>query len=234
MILPDVILSWPRNTDYPLYRQFLHDNRDKFDKVIIVFTETNQGVNYKEFIKMAMSQDNILFLDSPPVDGRQDWRDVAVNFALQHSTAKWVWFTEQDFTPLDNFWGQVAMGMEKEVDVIGVKDGERLHPCCLFMTRSAINLTSRYFGIVPNKSDHFSIIAKDIEAQEFEWLLIPEHMYTHMAGLSHNFRLVADGQLPNHKIEEFKKYVIESYQVLVPLAPSWCAMIAAQEEFFVH
>ena len=48
---PDLIESWPQHLDYPLHRKFIKENRDRFAKVIIVFTAMNAQGDYREFVK---------------------------------------------------------------------------------------------------------------------------------------------------------------------------------------
>jgi hypothetical protein len=220
---PDIVVSWPRNTDYPLWRQMIRDRRSNFNEVIIVFTETNQGEDYREFIKTAMFQDHVLVVESPEVPSGDDWRNVAVNAGLMHSLhSEWIWFTEEDFFPTSEFFDFIDItSQDPSVKVFGVYDGDRLHPCSIHMKRTLLNQTRKLFGIVPDKSDHFSLLQKDIERLSLDpqngVAIIPKHLYKHMAGLSHNMRLIADGRAPNHKKEEFDFYLWECLRVDVPL-----------------
>ena len=84
MTKPDVIVVWPRNCDYPLWRKFIHENRSRFGKVIIVFMETNQGDDYRAFIKSTLSPNLYAIYDSPTPQGYEDWRNVAVCEGLKH------------------------------------------------------------------------------------------------------------------------------------------------------
>src|SRR5690348_16350414 len=115
MIKPDIILAWPRNCDYPLWRQFIRENRPLFNEIIIVFTDTFDQHDYSEFVRRAMFQDHVLFLDNPAIQSGEDWRNVAIHHALLHSyNAQWVWFTEQDFFCKKGFWDMV----ETEVSMV--------------------------------------------------------------------------------------------------------------------
>lgn len=214
---PDVIISWPRNCDYPLWRQFIRDNRNRFEKVIIVFTETNNGANYRHFVTRAMQQDDVTILESPVVGGREDWRNIAINYALQFSNSDWVWFTEQDFFPLADFWQYIEEG-EKLGGVICVKEGYRIHPCCLFIRRDQLEKTSKNFGIVADKLDHFGLVQIDIESLSIPRFVLPQTAYVHMSGLSHNMRLVAEGQRPNWNKQEFDEYIKNCLAVTVELS----------------
>lgn len=233
LIKPDVIVSWPRNCDYPLWRLFIKENRHLFNEVIIVFTETHQGKDYRDFVKEEMTPSYCLFIDSPIVKGGQDWRDVAMKTALNYSyNAEWIWFTEQDFhiTKPELFWRKVEESQNIS-DVIGVDDNGRLHPCCLFLNRNTLNKTKRYFGIEPNIYDHFGRIQKDLEALQSPKTIIPEDYYYHYNGLSHNMTLVERGEAPNYEPIMFKKYLGEClYQHKkgnVALHPDWVKMANA-------
>lgn len=221
MIRPDLILSWPRNCDYPLFRQYIRDHRELFNEIIIVFTETNQGEDYREFIKQSMHQDHILFVQSPDIKSGEDWRDVAIHSALLHSyNAEYIMFIEQDFFMTDRFWEEVEeMQKTNNYDVIGVMDSVRMHPCCMIFKRVALNKTCKNFGIVPDRLDHFGLIQLDIENLQngLRFGRIEDNLYTHMNGLSHNLTLVYNGEMPNYRKEEFDQYLTKSLLVTVPL-----------------
>lgn len=220
----NIIISWPRNTDYPLWRQFIRDNRNRFQKVIVVFTETNYGKNYREFIIDAMHDDNVDFMESPPPIN-DDWRNVAVNYALTalpYKEDQWVWFTEQDFFPLEGFWEEVYKNAElKDVGAIGIIDGIRLHPACIFMKREILDKTRKAFGIRPDVADHFYMVQEDLqrlaETEGIRTKILDQNLYKHMAGLSHNMRLIEEGGQPNHQKEEFINYLKKCVKVSVPL-----------------
>lgn len=211
----DVIVSWPRHVDYPLWRQQIHDNRDKFNNVIVVFTNMNVVKDYREFIETAMKDDGITFIESDPVNAGEDWRNVAVNCGLRKSDAKWVWFTEQDFFWKDNFWDEVTKHMDV-VNVVSVLVEGRMHPCCMFVKRNTLdNCTRKDFSVTPNISDHFGKIQEDLHLQTKVY--IAERLYTHLGGLSQNMFLMRDPRNPLYFPEEFKKYVGDCLKVTVPM-----------------
>lgn len=221
MIKPDIIVSWPRNCDYPLWRQFIHDNRDRFNVVIVVFTETNQGEDYRAFIKEAMQKDWILFADAPQSPGK-DWRTLAVNHGLiQSYNAPWVWFTEQDFLPNAGFWEAVEQYESLGVKAIGVKQGDRLHPCCLFLHRDIINSIKLDFSAKPPEYDHFGFIQQQLDGKingsQMAMGLIGADKWQHMNGLSHNMTLVYNGDMPNYMPDEFNEYLRQTLKVTVGL-----------------
>lgn len=202
----------------------IRDNRKRFDQVIVVFTETYHGEDYREYIKDVMHADRITFLDSPLPRGHEDWRDVSVNHGLQYSNAEWVWFTEEDFFPFGSFWDDVEtiMGDENCIS-IEVVDGVRVHPCCLFLPKGIIMRTRKNFGIKPDVSDHFSLIQQDLErilhedAGYANRAILNPGTYKHMAGLSHNNRLLEDGVDPNHAVGDFREYAEKCLRVEVGL-----------------
>lgn len=210
-MLPDLIISWPRNCDYPLWRKFLAENRWLFDNIVIVFTETNQGDDYRGFLQMVLSQIPIItVINSPDPKPGEDWRDVAVNFALKNidSPADWVFFTEQDFfITTDRFWDEVLTAEKEGFEVIATLEGaNRMHPSCIFIKRDVLSKTKQFFGVVPGVCDHFGQLQIDLET-----LNVPIHIirrnFKHMAGLSQNMRLAYDNQIPNHQLDEFCKYL---------------------------
>lgn len=223
MFKPDVIVSWPRNCDYPIWRYFIKTHRTLFDKVIVSFTETYQGYDYRDFIKTAMDKDDITFLQAPLPQGKQDWRDLSVTDALKYSHNSWVWFTEQDFLINGfNFWSEVYDKVEKKFDLIGITQSGRLHPACIFVKREVIDKTNRYFGIVEGKGDHFSVFQEDVERLKINRVYLAneeQYSYKHLNGFSHNFRLISEGKEPNYQVDEFLKYLQLSleFEYLIPI-----------------
>lgn len=217
---PDIIVTWPKNCDYPVWRQFIHDERSRFNEVIIAFMEPNQGHNYSEFIKQSMVQDYVHFLDAPIPKGAEDWRNLAVNASLFHSyNAEWICFTEQDFYPRDGFWDEVERLENDGCEVIAAYQGDRMHPCCIFIKRTALDKTRKNFGIVPDVTDHFYLIQKDLEDAGVKVGKIDPKTYHHYNGLSHNWRLVSDGMDPNYEIDDLIDLLKQSVAVTVPKDP---------------
>lgn len=226
MFKPDVIVTWPKSCDYPLWRQFIRDNRHLFNEVIVVFMETNQGFDYRSFVREAMFRDHVLFVESPIVKANEDWRNVAINAALLQSLhSEWIWFTEQDFHPTNKFFAIVSGLMQTNAIAIGVKEGERLHPCSLFIRREILNKTNKFFGISSGVYDHFGKIQYDLDYLSRETgrpvAIINTDNYNHMAGLSHNMSLIERNEAPNHKKEEFDAYIKACHAVSVPLHDNW-------------
>lgn len=218
----DIIVSWPRNCDYPLWREFIRKNRTRFNEVIVAFTETNRGADYRPFIREAMFPDHVQFVDAPFPRPGQDWRNIAVNHALLHSyNSEWVWFTEQDFYPLDGFFENVEELEEKGCDVIAVYQDKRLHPCSIFMNRKTLQLLNKDFGIVPDKLDHFGMIQEQLEQMGVVIGSVKPQTYWHLNGLSQNWSLLEAKDEPNYQVQDFKYWLGYSLGADVPLHEGW-------------
>jgi len=221
-VKPDVIVAWPRNCDYPLWRRFLRDERSRFAKVIVVFTELGIA-DYRNFVT---AQVQATCIDSPPRDGR-DWRDVAVNAGLDISTAESVWFTEQDFIATDRFWPQVRLPLSG----VCVGDGRPLHPASLFADRSLIEQTSRYFGTPP--VDHFFTFGTELVALARPHLIVSG--WRHYQGTSDNHTLLERGEEAGiYQRERYRRYLADCLRAGVPLHPSWAAEARAEIERGAH
>lgn len=227
MFKPDVIVAWPRNCDYPLWREFIRTNRDRFNLVIIVFTETHYGEDYRQFIRDAMLRDYVLFIDNPQVGKDEDWRDLAMHQALiQSYNAQWLWFTEQDFIPLEGFWEDIERDYNYGDEVIAAYDDKRMHPCSIFIKRETLQTkTRKNFGIVKDVSDHFSLIQRDLEQNNAVIYKIPRELYEHLNGLSHNLTLIYNGSEPVWQPQRFTKYLLDSIKVAVPLDPRYIKLV---------
>lgn len=224
MIRPDVLVTWPRNVDYPLWRQMIRDERRRFNSVLIVFMNPNYGYDYREFVKEAMKDDGVFFSDSPEPVGAEDWRNLAVNHGISQSFNSHIWFTEQDFYPLNSFWQWVEKYEDK--DVIGVKDNTRLHPCSLILNNKALDTISCDFSVQEGLGDHFSLVQKEIEESNLTVGIISPKWYIHMNGLSHNFALISKGEMPNYKPMQFRSYIIKTLQTKVPINDEYRAICA--------
>lgn len=223
---PDVIVTWPHTCDFPLWRKFIREERHRFARVLVCFS-TNMGgaVDYRDFVREQMADIAECF-DSPPLDGR-DWRDVAVNAALDRSDAEWVWFTEPDFFILQprEFWARLrtyslwaAMGWKEHND--------RWHPSSLFVHRWLVDKSSRYFGPIPN--DHFYTFGLEVERlagegnfANFEWSDERGVMFEHLQGLAHNHYLADTGQPVTFHPERFHQYLRDCLQSGETLDERW-------------
>lgn len=204
----DLIVCWPRDCDYPLFRQFLRLEYRRFSRVLIVFTD-HHGPDMSGWVREVT---DATFIDSHVSGG--DWRDAAVNQALDRSDAERVWFTEQDFLIGEGFWEQVD-----DSPVIGWQEhDERWHPSSLFVDRALIERTRRYFG--PDPVDHFYAFGKELEALSPIKRL--EGGFEHLQGTSQNHSLIDRGVDDGvFKRDRFRRYLAASLEAEVPLHPGW-------------
>ncbi len=211
-IRPDIIVTWPRNCDYPTWRHFIRTNRPRFNEIIVVFMQPNQGEDYRDFVRQAMFEDYVHFVDSRPVLPGEDWRNVAINQALMYSyNSQWVWFTEQDFMVMDDrFWQEVYYKASINFELIGIAQGGRLHPASIFTKREVLNMTHKDFSARPPMHDHFGQFQIDVEKLGINRVYMDDEEkwgYKHYNGLSHNWNLTSIGQEPVYKPEEFKQWL---------------------------
>src|SRR5689334_22750127 len=162
--LPDLIVVLPTHIVYPLFNEFIHQNRDKFNKVIISMTNMNTNLpNYQGYVTDQLKDDKVIIVRSDPASAYQDWRNVAIKKALTVSTGAWIYFTEPDFTPLDGFWREIN-SLFRWKDAFGYFQDQRLHPCCIFVKRELLNKTSKDFAAYPNSfGDHFAKFQHELE-----------------------------------------------------------------------
>jgi len=186
------------------------------------------NLDYRDFIKEAMKQDSLSFIEPTPSRADQDWRNVAINKALEYSDSEWIWFTEQDFF-IENpkeFWKGIDNLMEN-FDSIIYNEGERPHPCCWFVKREFIDKTSKDFGVIPDKSDHFGKFYEELNSIcRIVHLVENDSMY-HMNGLSQNMHMLQSGDEPNFRPEEFQEYLKDCLKIKLPLHPDFVKLANA-------
>ena len=223
MVKLDIIVCWPKYLDYPLWRKYISDNRNLFNQIIVVFTEGfTDKVDYRDFLIKASLTDDITFTMSPEVKpnvyGQGDWRNVAVNWGLEvlatMRESEWVYFTEQDFFPINNkFWDEVN-SFQKDCDIIAVFEGTRMHPCNIMIKKEVLAKVNRNFSILAERNfDHFGLFQKSIEKLGFKVGRLSPNNYCHMTGLSQNMTLVMMGKQPNYHPEEFWNYINKCMQL---------------------
>jgi hypothetical protein len=222
-VKPDVIVCWPRNCDYPLWRAFIRTERERFGRVFVAFTE-HDGRDYSGWIADHFGEATCFWAGS----GTRDWRDHAVNAVLDQSTAEWVWFTEQDFLIGDRgFWDGVEWASGR-ADAMGWRADNRWHPSCLFARREAIERTSRYFG--PDPVDHFYRFDAELgPILDLVDIAGVGGTFEHLQGLSQNhYLLETTGSLNTPGIfrpRRFARYLQACLASGVPLHPVWEATI---------
>lgn len=206
MIKSDLVAVYPTHIVYPLFNKYIHDNREKFHRVILIFMnmQTNQP-NYQNFIEDQLKIDKISFVHPIPIVSGKDWRNEAVKKGLELATGDWIFFTEQDFTPQENFWQEVH-GLADRTEAFGYFQEGRLHPCCIFVKREMLDKTSKDFSAYPNKGyDHFGKLQHDLELRT-NLGVIHHHLGKHLNGLSQNIFMLQNGETPNYNPPEFKEY----------------------------
>ena len=209
---PDLVVTWPMHLDYPLWRQQLKDHRDRFKSVIIVFTNMNVGKDYRDFLIKAMDGNKVIFLHNYLTQG--DWRNNSVNLALRNITSDWVFFTEQDFIFKPGLWDLVTEQM-KEHKYIRAMVGDRVHPCCILVTRPLIEKTSKNFAVVKDMHDHFYVFADELKEEKA--YTIPEAYWYHYGSMSQNMYFLLTGQKITYEEEEFRRYLKKCLEVKVPM-----------------
>lgn len=231
-ILPikvDLICSWPVHLYYPWFINYLRRERNRFAKVICVFTEMNTPRNYRNFIEESMKGSNIIFTLNDKVQAKDDWRNLAVNKGLQYSDSPWVLFTEQDFI-IDNpelFWETTWKHIiTRNLDAFVYLEGNRPHPAFWLVKREFIDKTSKNFSVKPNISDHFSIFDEELRKTiAHVGYFYPREDFHHLNGLSQNMYLLQSGQEPNYRIDDFKQYLKDCLALDIPQEPETVELI---------
>lgn len=214
----DIITIHPRALDYPIWRKQLHDYRSCYNKAIVAF----EGIG--EFEPFVTEQVDAEFVDT--FIGEGEWRDIAVNRALDKSSSEWVWFLEQDFFWKSKKFINTLLSGTKTHDAIGFWEAQRLHPACLLIKRDLINRTPRDFSPQPDVLDHFgkfsqSVVSLGAKIAELRDLgLEPMRDWYHMQGLTHNYNLCRSNDLDKvFKKDEFLTYNAISPKIKIPQSP---------------
>jgi hypothetical protein len=169
------------------------------------------------FVMSQLENDRITFL-IPTALKRTDWRDDAIHKALEYCNSDWIWFTEQDFyIKSPDFWTEADRAIENDCVAIGVLEGERIHPCCMFVKTEVINQTRKDFSIVPGRYDHFAIFVKDLQEKVEKMGILDQTLWKHYNGLSQNWTLASNFQKPNYKPDEFIDYLIQCMNAPIEL-----------------
>lgn len=206
-VRPDVVIVWPSGCDYPLCRWQLQTYRSFFDKVIIA-TYTHGMPDFRDFLHQAMKRTDF-------IDAGQDsvsWREKATLLALEKGKSDWVLFTEQDFIwKSDHFLYKVIEAAQK-FDVVGIRQGTRLHPCFLLVKREALEKTHKDFSVNGNGKDHFWNVSQELLAQKSFVDIRDLGLYEgvdwhHFSSLTWNLHRIKDGDVKDfHEINEFLVY----------------------------
>lgn len=192
---PDVIICWPGDVYYPWFVWRMNQDRRLFDRVIVVITRGVTDRDYSNAIKNNIR--DVSVIDRFPDNGR-DWRDAAIREGLRFSFANHLLFLEQDFLYEDGFMEKL-LEYGEDHPVIGMREGNRLHPACLLVTRPLLGDTSRDFSHTPDIGDHFHKLTQEldelVEVTDLTQLVLPKHC--HLAGLTQNYRLDSNWYHPS-------------------------------------
>lgn len=168
-MLPDLIITWLKHCDYPIFRKFLETYRYFFKDIYIYFSEHNRFPYFDHFIHDSLKDLKIIFIDPVLTDwSTEDWRNKSTNEMLKHSNAEWVCSIEQDFFSKD--WNRLLDTCEnlmKTEDMFGWLNHTAhsyIHPAFWFIKREVLDKTSKDFSAHPEivGSDHFATITYDV------------------------------------------------------------------------
>lgn len=223
-IKPDLLLTWPSSLDYPLCRWQLDEYRDFFDQVIISFYL--HGVNdFRDFLRRSIKRGTFVECGEQSVN----WRENCVLAGLSKSKSDWVVFSEQDFFWKSEHFLYTVFKETDESDVIGLRQGSRLHPCFLLVKRSTLEKTSKEFGVLGQDKDHFYGVSQDLlkigKFKDIRDLGLLEGIdWYHFSSLTWNLFRIKDGDVSEfHEPLEFLVYNYLSRTKRVPQDPRWIA-----------
>jgi len=210
-----LITCWIKHCDYPLYRRFLKNYRQFFNKIVILFSEHNRWPYFDHFIHGSLADLDITFLDSKELDwGKEDWRNVATNEMLKYSDTEWVVSIEQDWFSKD--WNKLLNAVEeasKDNEYIGwwQESNKYIHPSFWFIKRALLDKTRKDFA-AHGKHDHFGWIAEDVKSLGGKTKTTQEMGFKdfedcfHLGGVNQNY---LEGLKPDyvfHRPEIFSSY----------------------------
>lgn len=206
-IKPDVIIVWPSGVDYPLCRWQLQAYKPFFNKTIIA-TYTHGNPDFRPFLKQVMKQ--TIFVDAG--FDSDTWRERMTLLALGESKAEWVLFTEQDFIWKDDHFFYKVLEAAKTHDVVGIRQGERLHPSFLLVKRKILDRTKKDFSVNGDGKDHFWNVSQEllkigkfIDIREIG--LFEGIDWYHFSSLTWNLFRIKDGNVAEfHEVNEFLVY----------------------------
>lgn len=235
----DIIIIAPESHDYPVFRKFLHDIKNNFNKIIYVFTK-NCGFNYSSFIK-----DDLYFVDFiNSNDQSGNWYNQAINDGLDISTGKKVLFIEPDFR-IDK---SILLNLKDDIDVVSYYDcAFRIWPSFFMVKTELIKKTNKNFSagvfekiikldeqnfkvpmikqkIIQNNTlvDAFGKFTSDLLEITDDFLFLNEIGidFYHYAGITHNFTLMRTKEYKSlFKPNEFLNYLNENLNVNVNKHP---------------
>lgn len=225
---PDLLITWIKHCDYPIFRARLEEHRDFFGKVIIYWSEHNRFPYFDHFIQESLHHLNVVNLDPVYTDwGTEDWRNKSTNHMLDFSDSEWVCSVEQDFF-VDN-WKELLNRVEKEsetYDLIGYKghqgqegrqsgylQGDYVHPAFWFMRRTALERTSKNFSADTTRGcDHFGLISREAQKSGITTSYIQDWGFGefirafHLGGVNQNYLNFENPDYTFHRPDIFFAY----------------------------
>lgn len=206
----DIIVSWPRWADYPVFRETMRlSERNSYNRLIVSFTGLTDNQVMEAYVRGML----LYAAFTLPIGARGDWRNVAVNNALAVSDAGHVLFLEQDFfirVP-GLFFHKLSCALNEGHEFVGFKEAGRIHPACLLVSRDKLEHTTLDFSAGEAGHDHFWFVTKELGAiTEFKSLeslgLARGRDWWHMNGLTHNYDLVRRGEPVTYEKARFALY----------------------------
>ncbi len=225
---PDLLITWIKHCDYPIFRSFLRKRRGFFGKIIIYWSEHFRDMYYDKFIQDDLKDlGNIQFI--PNIEykyGIEDWRNIATNRMLQETNSEWICSVEQDFFAKD--WDKLLNSItdaSKNFDLLGYKGyqgqaehqasyltGNYVHPAFWFMKRELLEKTTKNFSADTEKGcDHFGLITREIEKMKIPiWYTqdngFPEEDAFHQGGINMNYLEFGKPGFVLHRPKQFFLY----------------------------
>mgnify|MGYP001563284138 FL=1 len=224
---PDLLITWIKHCDYPIFRLFLKRHRDFFGKVIIYWSEHFRHMYYDAFIQKALVDYGIECQFLPNIEykyGVEDWRNIATNYMLQQSTSEWVCSVEQDWFVKDweKLLTEVVVNSSK-ADLLGwwQPNGKYVHPAFWFMKREALEKTRKDFA-AHDGFDHFGWITQDHLANGGKIISTQDMGFEdfkdafHLGGVNQNYLQFGTPGYVFHRPEIFSVYNYWSIWATVP------------------
>ncbi|HHT9145254.1 MAG TPA: hypothetical protein ACFYD4_06165 [Candidatus Wunengus sp. YC61] len=163
---PDLICCHIKHCYYPMWMDFIMRYHDRFNKIIIHFSEHNRQPYFDHFIHSRLGPiSNVVLLDQAPIEwGLEDWRNIATKEMLKYSHSEWVASIEQDWLCRD--WDKLFTLCDEQIktsDMFGwmnMTNAPYIHPAFFFAKRQIIEEAKSDFTPHPeiNGGDHFCAI----------------------------------------------------------------------------
>jgi hypothetical protein len=237
---PDLLITWIKHCDYPIFRYWLEKYRNKFGKVIIYWSEHFRDMYYDAFIQNSLINKKVDCIYIPHKEyiyGVEDWRNISTNRMLEHSSSEWVCSIEQDFFAKD--WDLLFKKVESLMftnDLIGYRGhqgqeyhqsyltNDYVHPSFWFMNRKSLERTNKNFSADPDQgADHFGLITRDAQKLGLSIAYIQNYGMEefkdvfHLGGVNMNY-LEFKPEFKFHRPEIFCVY--NYWSMKVPVAQS--------------